>query len=205
MKKALLAYASFWYGMCTYTQTTIVYNVSSNTCSGTNMNCEGLVNSVGDTIGWDTKNCAIVNHGPITKEQNIKINVVNEDNFKTIHTFVPTVGTTTKPRIRVLFVTIPFSSKNNTNLPSVVTDEVKKIVAEKGSTAPINYIIKVYRQFSASNPIVSEWVDVMTLFIPKNAPDIQTITLNPNGTATASSQNDQGEPMELVIDLQKQY
>lgn len=205
MKKALLVSACIWYVASVYNQTTIVYNVSSNTCTGTNMNCEGLVNSVGDTIGWDTKGCEIRDYGSITKTKDIKINVVNKEKFKTIRTFVPSSGSASNKRIRVLFVTIPFSTTVPSGIPTQVADEIKTIVNTKGSTSPISYIIKVYRQFSSSNPIVSEWIDVMTLFVPKGAPDEQTITLNPNGTATATSQNDAGEKMDLVIDLQKQY
>lgn len=205
MKKALLVSACIWYVTSVYNQTTIVYNVSSNTCTGTNMNCEGLVNSVGDTIGWDTKGCEIKDYGSITKAKDIKINVVNKEKFKTIRTFVPSSGSASNKRIRVLFVTIPFSTTIPSGIPTQVADEIKTIVNTKGSTSPISYIIKVYRQFSSSNPIVSEWIDVMTLFVPKGARDEQTITLNPNGTATATSQNDLGEKMDLVIDLQKQY
>jgi hypothetical protein len=206
MKKALLAYACIWYATCTYNQTTIVYNVSSNTCSGTNMNCEGLVNSVGETVAWVTKtDCKVINHGTINKPQEIKINVVNKEPFKIIHTLIPTAGQATSKRIRVLFVTIPFSQDVPFNIPTSVANEIKDIVKTKGSNSSINYIIKVYRQFSSSNPTMSEWIEVMTLFVPKGASDQQIITLNPNGTATASSQNDLGEKMDLVIDLQKQY
>jgi hypothetical protein len=169
------------------------------------MNCEGLVNSVGQNIAWDTKDCNVLNHGSISTPQDIKINVVDTEKFKTIHTFVPSSGSANNKRIRVLFVTIPFDQNVSSLIPAPVAAEIKTIVNKKQPTSSIKYIIKVYRQFSSSNPIVSEWVDVMTLFVPTNAPAQQIITLNPNGTATATSQNDAGEKMDLVIELQKQY
>lgn len=205
-KKTVLSYVFSCYASCAYGQTTIVYNVSSNTCSGTNMNCEGLVNSVGDNVVWGTIGSTVVSHDKIYTAQELQL-TFNNASFQTIHSLIPTQGSAKNKRIRVLFVTIPFSTLNTAplSLPANVEQEIKTIRKEKASNTSIKYIVKIYRQFSMSNPGLSEWVDVATLFIPKNAPPKQTITLNPNGTAMASSVTDSGEKIDLVIELQKQY
>lgn len=207
MKKVLLLYACIGSIVHIHGQTTIVYNVSTNTCSGTNMNCEGLVNSVGDLVVWDTSDSETVKHATFTTPKTVTLTVKDPKNPKVVHIFTPTTGAGKGKRIRVLFCLIPFNNTPKFALPDNVAADVKNIVKEQGADAPISSILKVYRQFTGNTtpPPVSEWVEVATLLIPKTSTGKQTITLNPDGTAIATAKKDSGEDVDLVIDLQKQY
>lgn len=195
------------YTVLLQSQTTIVYNVSTNSCSGTNMNCEGFVNSVGDLVVWDTNNSQLVKHSTFTESKTITLDFKNSKSSKIVHTFTPSTGTSKGKRIRVLFCLIPFNKQAELNLPEKVASEVKEIMNENVNNS-INSIIKIYRQFTSDNnpPAVSEWTEVATLLLPKTtAPAKQTVSLHPDGIAVAKAKNESGEEVDLVIDLQKEY
>ncbi|RTL07458.1 hypothetical protein EKK58_01770 [Candidatus Dependentiae bacterium] len=206
-KTLLFTYLCLFCNIYLQGQTTIVYNINNNSCAGSNMNCEGFVNSVGDLIAWDTSNSQVVTHLTFTEPKTITLDFKTSKNSKLIHTFVPSTGASKGKRIRVLFCLIPFNANySKLKLPDKVAIEVKNIIKEQKDNG-ISSIIKVYRQFTGDNnaPDVSEWVELATLLIPKTSTEKQRITLNPDATAVATAQNDAGEKVELVIDLQKEY
>lgn len=206
MNKTLFLQICLTYNMFLQSQTTIVYNISTNSCSGTNMNCEGFVNSVGDLIVWDTTNSQLVKHATITEPKTITLDFKNSKNPKIVHTFIPSTGTSKGKRIRVLFCSIPLNKQAELKLPEQVATEAKGIFNEQKNSS-LNSIIKIYRQFTSDNnpPAVSEWVEVATLLIPKTSTEKQMVTLQPDGTAVAKAKNESGQEVDLVIDLQKEY
>lgn len=212
MKKVLLFLSlSFAIHYIFSGSTTIVYNINTNSCSGTNMNCEGFVNSVGDVIAWDTKGINITDHKSVSEKTKINVNIT-DTNPQEIHSFFPTLGLLKGKKIRVLFVFIPIDGKSSLNLPSKVKTEIKKIEADaknisNKNSEDINAIVKIYRQFgNQSNTTRSEWTEVATLLLPDSTKDcLKNITLDPTGVVTTSSKDIDGTEKEIIIDLTAPY
>jgi hypothetical protein len=209
--KILLKSIFCLFGCSAIAQTTIVYNISENTCSGTNMNCEGLssgtsggINAVGQNVTWDTSGSATNKLGIIDTNKEVSVFFTTQGT-KTMYTLTPSAGTKKNKLIRVLFVKFPAYETAFKNIPLEVKNEVVGI-CKKQDKANMNSIIKVYRQFfSAKNVSTSEWVDVATLIIPQDAVDPQKINITPQGIATVTSTSKNGESVNVVIDLQYEY